>query len=109
MRGIEGAHELSCNATRRGKGNEVQEAVEAENKKDHACQISGDYGSSSHNWVLLFDWLPLHDVNYIDVNIVDGVSLWRIQVFYDARLSRDGSRLASNDEGDARPDEVRSR
>src|SRR5207302_1269002 len=34
----------------------VQEAVEAENKKDHARQISGDYGSGSHNRVLLFDW-----------------------------------------------------
>jgi hypothetical protein len=27
---------------RRGKGNEVQEDVEAENKKDHARQISRD-------------------------------------------------------------------
>src|SRR6266481_779954 len=33
----------------------------------------------------------------------------RIQVFYDARLSRHGPRLARNDEGDACPDEVRSR
>jgi hypothetical protein len=39
-----------------GRGDEVQEAVEAENKKDHARQISGNDGSGSHNWVLLFDW-----------------------------------------------------
>ena len=31
---------------------------------------------------------------------------WEIQVFYDPRHSRDGSCLASNDEGDARPDEA---
>jgi hypothetical protein len=94
---------------RRGKGNEVQEAVQAEDKKDHTNQISGDYGSSFHNRVLLFDWQPFHGVNHIDINIVDVVYFWEIQVFYDARLSRDGPRLASNDEGDARPDEVRSR
>src|SRR5260221_10603897 len=34
---------------------------------------------------------------------------WRFRFFYDPRLSRDGPRLASNDEGDARPDKVRSR
>src|SRR6202051_661126 len=56
MRCVQCAHELSCKASRRGKGNEVQEAVEAENKKDHARQMSGDYGSDSHNWVLLFTW-----------------------------------------------------
>src|SRR5258707_13081553 len=47
--------------------------------------------------------------NHIDVNIVDGVYFGKIQVFYDARFSRDGPRLAGNDEGDSRPDEVRSR
>src|ERR1700730_15673939 len=92
-----------------GRGNEVQEAVQAENKKDHARQISGNCGSGFHNRVLLLDWQPFHGVNHIDVNIVDEVYFWEIQVFYDARLSRDGPRLASNDEGDARPDEVRSR
>src|SRR5438270_7234500 len=56
MRGVQGAHELSCNASRRGKWNEVQEAVQAENKKDHARQISGNCGSGSHNRVLLLDW-----------------------------------------------------
>jgi hypothetical protein len=50
-----------------------------------------------------------HSANHLDVNIIDDVYFWEIQVFYDARLSRDGPRLASNDEGDARPDEVRSR
>jgi hypothetical protein len=47
--------------------------------------------------------------NHIDDNIIDGVCLAEIQVFYDPRHSRGGSRLASNDEGDARPDEVCSR
>src|SRR6516165_10798943 len=36
-------------------------------------------------------------------------TLERFRVFYDPRQSRDGSRLARNDEGDARPDEVRNR
>src|ERR1700686_1687207 len=46
---------------------------------------------------------------YIDANIIDDVYFLEIQVFYDARLSRDGPRLANNDEGDARPNEVCSR
>src|SRR5260370_5376452 len=109
MRGIEDTHELSRDASRRGKWNEVQEAVQAENKKDHASQILGDCGSGFHNRVLLFDWQPLHGVNHIDVTIIDAVYFGEIQVFYDARYSKGGSRLASNDEGDARPDEVCSR
>jgi hypothetical protein len=52
---------------------------------------------------------PLHGVNYIDVNLIDDVYFSEIQVFYDPRQSRDGSRLDSNNEGDARPDKVRSR
>src|SRR5579862_6334847 len=84
MRGVQGAHELSCNASRRGHGNEVQEAVQAENKKDYARQISGDYGSGSHNRVLLFDWQP-HGANYIDVNNIDDVYLLEIQVFFMTR------------------------
>src|SRR6202030_4163813 len=36
-------------------------------------------------------------------------TLGRFRFFYDARYSRGGPRLADNDEGDARPDEVRSR
>src|SRR6266581_9083594 len=55
MRDIKGTHELTSNTRWRGKGNEVQEAVQPHNKKDHALQISGDYGSGSHNLVLLFD------------------------------------------------------
>ena len=66
---------------RRGKGNEVQEAVQAENKKDHARQISGNCGSGSHNRVLLLDWQPLHGVNHIYVNTIDGVYFVEIQVF----------------------------
>jgi hypothetical protein len=41
--------------------------------------------------------------------MVDDVYFEEIQVFYDARYSSGGPCLASNDEGDARPDEVRSR
>jgi hypothetical protein len=52
---------------------------------------------------------PFHGVNHIDANTIDDVYFWEIQFFYDARLSRHGPRLASNDEGDARPDEVCSR
>src|SRR5882757_5990611 len=85
MRGIEGTHELSRNASGRGKGNEVQEAVQAENKKDHARQIAGDYGSGFHNRVLLFDRQPLHDINHIDVNMVDDVYFGEIQIFFMTR------------------------
>src|SRR4030095_6236387 len=55
------------------------------------------------------DWQPFHGINHIDVNPIDVIYFGGIQVFYDARLSRHGPRLAGNDEGDARPDEVRSR
>src|SRR5437870_1345494 len=47
MREIKGTHELCRNAPRRGKGNEVQEAVQPHNQKNQARQISGDYGSGS--------------------------------------------------------------
>ena len=68
--------------------------LEAENKEDHARQISGDYGNGFHNRVLLFDWQPFHGVNHIYLNIVDEVYFWEIQFSYDARLSSDGPRLA---------------
>src|SRR5260370_27555552 len=109
MRGIEGAHELSRNAPRRRKGNEVQEAVQAENKKDRARQISGDCGSGFHNRVLLFDWRPLHGFNHIDVNIIDDVYFGKIQESYGPRYSGDVARLARHVEGDARVDALRSR
>src|SRR5215467_14708564 len=48
-------------------------------------------------------------VKYLGINIVDEVCLWKIQVFYGATRSKHGPRLAGNDEGDARPDKVRSR
>jgi hypothetical protein len=73
----------------------------------HARQISGDYRSGSHNRVLLFDRRHCIGVIYIDINIIDDVYFSEIQVFYDPR--HDGPRLDSNDEGDARPDKVRSR
>src|SRR5258708_4664144 len=57
VRGVQGTHELSRDAPRRGQGNEVQKAVQAENKKDHTCQVLGDQGSGSHNWILLWNFL----------------------------------------------------
>src|SRR5579863_978826 len=47
-------------------------------------------------------------------NILMSIELMMIyfremQVFYDPKLYRDGPRLANHDEGDARPDKVRSR
>src|ERR1700757_2839027 len=80
MRDEQGTHELSRNALRWGQGNEVQKAVQAENKEDHARQISGDCGNGSHNRVLLFGWQPLNmAARHIDVNIVDGVYFGKIQ------------------------------
>src|SRR5579862_3734617 len=100
MRCIQCAHELSCEASRRGHRNEVQEAVQTENKEDHARQIASNYRSRFHNRFLLLDWRPSHGVNHLDVNTIDDVYFLEIQVFYDARLSRHGPRLARNDEGD---------
>src|SRR5260370_1031238 len=54
MRDIKGTHELTSNTRWRGKGNEVQEAVEPPNKKDHARLISGVSRCGSHNLILLF-------------------------------------------------------
>src|ERR1700730_10367682 len=90
MRDIKGAHELSSNARRRGKGNEVQEARQPHNKKDHARQISCNYGSGSH--IGFSFWIGAHCIGamYIDVNIIDEVYFWEIQVFYDPKQSRDG-------------------
>jgi hypothetical protein len=97
------------NRPEEGEGNEVQEAVQPHNQKDHACQISGDYGSGFHNRILLFDLL-LHWRSNILISIeLMMIYFWEIQVFYDPRQSRDGPRLVSNDEGDARPDKVRNR
>jgi len=81
MRDIKGTRELTSNTRWPGKGNEVQEAVQPHNKKDHARQISGDYGSGSHNRVLLFDRRQCIGVTYIDVNRIDDVCFWEIQVF----------------------------
>src|SRR6202047_1197811 len=33
------------------------------------------------NRVLLLDWQPLHGVNHIYVNTIDGVYFWEIQIF----------------------------
>jgi hypothetical protein len=51
----------------------------------------------------------LYGVKYIDANRIDLGILLADSGFYDQKLSRHRSRLASNDEGDARPDKVRSR
>src|SRR5579872_178061 len=61
------------------------------------------------NRVLLWNGQSFDCPNHIDVKIIDDVYLLKIQVFYDPRHSSDGPRLARHDEGDARPDEVRSR
>src|SRR6266853_2488548 len=81
MRCVQCAHELSRDASRRGQRNEVQKAIQTENKEDHARQISGNCGSGFHNRVLLFDWQPLHGAKHLDVNIVDDVYFLEIQVF----------------------------
>src|SRR6476620_219014 len=109
MRCVQGAHELPCEAPRRGKGNEVQEAVQTENKKDHARQISGDFESGSHNQVSF--WIGHHPMASILLTSIELMTYTSegFRFFYDARLSRDGPRLAGDDEGDARPDEVRRR
>src|SRR5438309_16601 len=109
MRDIQGVHELSSNARRRGKGNEVQEAVQPHNKKDHARQISGDYRSGSHNGFPFRRGAIALASTYIDINTIDDDILLGDSGFYDPKHSRDGPRLASDDEGDARPDRVRSR
>jgi len=55
MRGVQGTHKLSRDAARRGHGNEVQKAVQAENKEDHTCQVSCDCGNGSHRSSPLVD------------------------------------------------------
>ena len=60
-----------------------------------------DYGS--------FAIAPLYDVKYIDANRIDLGILQRGCSFYDPKQSRNGPRLASDDEGDAHADPVRSR
>src|ERR1700685_2140401 len=56
-------------------------------------------------------WVSSHSMatNPIDVNRIDVIYLLEIQVFYEPRQSGSGPRLAGNDEGDARPNKVRSR
>src|SRR5215470_3365617 len=51
---------------------------------------------------------PLYGVKYIDENRFDLGILLGDSGFYDPKQSRNGPRLASNDEGDARPDKVRN-
>src|SRR6516225_6096922 len=109
MRDIKRVHELSRDASRWGKGNEVQEAVQPHNKKDHARQISGDYGSGSHNgFSFSIGTIALASCILISIQLMM-YTLGRFRFFYDPRHSRDGSRLASNDEGDALPEKVRNR
>jgi len=81
MRGVQGAHELSRDAPRRRQGNEVQEAVQAENKEDHTRHASGDRGNGSHNRFSFGLTTIKHGVNAIDINIIDVVYFWKIQVF----------------------------
>src|SRR5215467_15453439 len=109
MREVKRTHELCRNAPRRGKGNEVQEAVQPHNKKDHARQISSDYGSGSHNR-FSFSINAITLASYLLSSIQLMIYTSRgFRVFYDPRQSSDGSRLASDDEGDARSDKVCNR
>src|SRR5689334_25331944 len=52
MRGVQCAHELSRNAPRRGQGNEIQKAVQAEDQKDRARRLierlCGDHREPFH-------------------------------------------------------------
>src|ERR1700751_923441 len=48
-------------------------------------------------------------VIYIEINRIDDDILLRDSGFYDARQSRDGPPLVSNDQSEARPDKVRNR
>src|SRR5450755_898663 len=51
----------------------------------------------------------LHGVNYIEVNRIDAIYFWRDAGFLnDPGTSRYGPCLGGNDEGDARPDQVRN-
>src|SRR5579864_2601858 len=47
-------------------------------------------------------------VIHIDINILDDDILLGDSGFYDPRQSKDGPRLVSNDEGDARPNKIRN-
>src|SRR5712671_5545092 len=105
---VQCAHELSCDAPRRRQRNEVQEAVQAENKKDHARQVSGDYGIGSYNRFSF--WIGSHSMAsslLISIQLMS-YTFRGFRLFYDPP-SADGSCLARYDEGDARPDKVRSR
>jgi MarR family 2-MHQ and catechol resistance regulon transcriptional repressor len=62
--------------------NEVQEAVQPHNKKDHTRQISGDYGSGFHNRFLLFDRRYCIGVMSIDINTIDDDTLWGDSGFF---------------------------
>src|ERR1700724_2749243 len=107
MGGIEGTHELSRNAPRRGKRNEVQEAVQAENKEDHAHQISGDCGSGFHKTGSPFECrrLTMASIILISIKLMAYTSRG-FRFFHGPRHSNAGARLACHDEGDARPDKV---
>jgi hypothetical protein len=105
MRDVKGTHELSRNARRRGEMNEVQEAVQTHNKKDHARKIPGDCGSEFHTRILLFDGGDcMTSIILMSIELML-YTYGKLQGFFnDPRRSKYGSRLDSDDEGDARPD-----
>src|SRR5580658_6801972 len=108
VRGIQGTHELTSDASRRRQRNEVQEAIQAENKEDRTRQIAGDYVNGAHDQVLLFGSAAIsYGAKHIDVNIVDGVYFGKIQESYGPRYSGDVARLAGHVEGHARVDALR--
>src|SRR6266404_4674601 len=93
MRDVKGAHELSSDASRRRKWNEVQEAVQPHNKKDHACKISSNYRSNSHNRVVLSERRKVYDVNNLDVNRIDAECFYRDAGFFMTRGAQGTDRV----------------
>jgi hypothetical protein len=105
MRDVKGTHELSSNARRRREMNEVQEAVQTHDKKDHACKIPGDCGSDFHARILLFDGCDcMTPIILMSIELML-YTYGKLQGFFDdPRRAKYGPRLDSDDEGDARLD-----
>src|SRR5580658_7126120 len=99
---------MNCPATppRGGRGMKFRKPFRPKTRKITPARYRAIAEAVCINQVLLWDWQPLHGVNHIDVNTIDGVYFVEIQVFHDQRNSRGRSRLARNDEGDACPHEV---
>ena len=77
MQDIKGAHELSGNASRRGKGNEVQEAI---TRKITPARYRAITEAVLITGFSFFDRRHCIVVMYIDINRIDVVYFWKIQV-----------------------------